>query len=655
MSDQANTSINIEGNALVMLGQLKAEFEAMRKQVTSLQTDVDKSFEKVVDSGRKVQQALSVQVLDVLGRTSDIMAQPFRSGADAVYEYDASLQELSSITDIVGPDLENLGGMARQMASEFGGTPQGHLDSYTKLLSALTPEIAKNETALDSFARTSAMLANTMNGDSVGAVRALETSMNQFGVNLDDPIAAAEAARTMMNDVAAAAKVGKVEVPGLADAITRSGSEAASAGVGFRSYVSALEVAGKFFGSSERLGTAMRGVLSTIGSGALPKDTLEQLKAAGVDMGIVTNQSLTLRQRLTELKKIEGDGGLMEKVFGAGETTAGRGLLQNLELLDRYESQIGEMPTALEDMNDRVMGGFRKQKELLDNFFSDIKLGFFSTFGASVPYLDLVGTGLMGIISVAPGIMALQQAMTMLSESTKLQAMWTGITTGLTTAWTTVTGALNAVMMANPAIAITAGIIALVGAVVWAWNTFDGFRGAVLGLWEAFKVVFSNIFDFFGRMFSPVLEAIALASEGKWKEAALAAGKAVFNVATMPIQALGAVASGDITKGSRTAFNSAYNAEQTTPDPSLPGGEKKKGTGAYVDTPMVPSPMVPKTTDGGNGSSSGGAGRIVTVHINNLVEKVENRIAGGNVDMSLIRDEVRKALIAAVRDFELSA
>ena len=70
-------------------------------------------------------------------------------------------------------------------------------------------------------------------------------------------------------------------------------------------------------------------------------------------------------------------------------------------------------------------------------------------------------------------------------------------------------GLLNAVMAANPIGLVITAIAALVGAVVWAYNKFDWFRGGVWGLWEAFKEVFVSIADVAKNVFGGLWDMIA--------------------------------------------------------------------------------------------------------------------------------------------------
>lgn len=55
---------------------------------------------------------------------------------------------------------------------------------------------------------------------------------------------------------------------------------------------------------------------------------------------------------------------------------------------------------------------------------------------------------------------------------------------------------LNAVMTANPLIFIATAVIALVAALVYLWNTNEGFREAILGAWESVKSGISAAIDY---------------------------------------------------------------------------------------------------------------------------------------------------------------
>jgi tape measure domain-containing protein len=62
--------------------------------------------------------------------------------------------------------------------------------------------------------------------------------------------------------------------------------------------------------------------------------------------------------------------------------------------------------------------------------------------------------------------------------------------------WSIAQGAVNLVMSLNPIGLLVAGIVALIAGVIYAWNTFSGFRGAVIGVFEWMQAFGSLIKDF---------------------------------------------------------------------------------------------------------------------------------------------------------------
>jgi tape measure domain-containing protein len=166
-----------------------------------------------------------------------------------------------------------------------------------------------------------------------------------------------------------------------------------------------------------------------------------------------------------------------------------------------------------------------------------------------------------------------------LTTSLWLQALANG---ALTASWRLLTAA----MMANPFGLIAVAIAAVVGAVIWMWNTFEGFRGAMTGVWEAVKQVFSNIIDFFKQHFSPIIEAISAVREGRWADATVALGKMAVHSVFMPAYAMKYAMDGGFTKGVADAYRKgdkagrkSFKEGETSADPSKAFNETA-GTGA---------------------------------------------------------------------------
>lgn len=70
---------------------------------------------------------------------------------------------------------------------------------------------------------------------------------------------------------------------------------------------------------------------------------------------------------------------------------------------------------------------------------------------------------------------------------------WTALTKG----YAAMQLFFNGIMMINPFILILAGLVALVAALVYAWNHSETFRNVVIGVWEAIKGAVSSVLGWF--------------------------------------------------------------------------------------------------------------------------------------------------------------
>lgn len=438
-------------------------------------THVDEKLGKLGDDSAKAfdKSNTSLKMLAVQAGSEAItnLGQPLLDGAKGAYAYDASLKELSAITGVVGNDLKQIGGNARESAVDFGGDAAESVRSYTLLLSKLTPEIAKSPEALDMMGNSVALLSETMHGDLVGATNAASSVMNQFGVDLTNPVEAAKTMDVMLNNITSSAKVGNQEVTQVAQAIDNVGAVAKNANVSFIETNAALQVLGKYGKEGAEGGIALRNVLATMGKKEfLPKEVREQLKGAGVDIDILSDKNRTLAERLTELKKLGGNDALLGAMFGAENTVAITGLLGSVELLKDYTTQITADQTALVDMAATMGTSYQESKDRIVSYFDDIKLSIYGATGEMLPFIDIGLQGIMGVVELAPGLMAIKGLYDMLKASTVIQtiAQWD----------------LNLAMEANPigavVLAITA-LVAIVSAIVIYYDEWGAAATFILG------------------------------------------------------------------------------------------------------------------------------------------------------------------------------
>lgn len=503
MSD-AKLDIDLGGKILADLDDLRASLDAISSHAKQTEDDLKNALGRIDNLQKQSTSALKIMAFDAVDRIANTLAEPLREGTQQVYDFDHSLRELSAITKVSGDGLDMIGESARSMSTDLGGSAAGHLQTFQVLLSKLTPELAKSPQALESMGVTTAHLARTMKGDVGGAVNALTSALNQFAVSMDDPNEAAKTARDMMNQMAAAAQVGAVEVPGVAAALDQSGASARAAGVSFIETNAAIQVLGKFGKEGAEGGVALRNVLNILAKqDFLPKEVLERLKSAGVNVKALADKSVPLADRLQHLKKVAGTN-LLSGMFGAENQQAAQALIENTDLLRQYTDEIEKAGPAGEEMSQTIGESYDMVKDRIVQNLNDIKLSVFSLTGDTLPYLDVIGGAFMSALTIAPGMLAMVELMKMVGLTSRLAALgttlWSFATTGLSVAqW-----GLNAAFYASP-IGWIIGAIALVTAgVVYAWNHFEGFRKFLYSLWESFKAVFSNL----GQLASGVLGGI---------------------------------------------------------------------------------------------------------------------------------------------------
>ena len=410
--------------------------------------------------------------------------------------FQSAMSDVKAITGATQPQLAAMGQSARAAALQFGGEAAGYLTSYKGILSELGPKIAEQPAALASMGRAVALLSKNMGGDAQGAMQALTTGLQQFGLGLNTPQQKAAEMTRQMNIMAAAANEGSAEVPQIAAALKVAGVAASGAGVGFIETNAAIQVLAGSTVKGAEAGTALRSVISKLGEGwFLPKDTQKELLSAGVNMALLGNKTLPLQTRLKELKKIQGDSALVSKLFGVENANAANILLRGTDELGRYAGKITGTQAAVAAAGDE-MNNFAGRLDRMKALYADLGI---QAFGMLEPYLPMIS----GFSKVAEGASRAAPFVSQLgggikkiafgSEEGKKGLLGLGasaLKAGAKFLWTTTVGigsfvlgmasaalaqlGLNVAMSANPIGAIVVGLLAVGGAVygiIKHWDT----------------------------------------------------------------------------------------------------------------------------------------------------------------------------------------
>ena len=420
------------------------------------------------------------------------ITQKFSEAAQVGADYEKSLLDVAAITGITGDDLDKLGGKARNLAKEFGGTATDNLATFQTILSRLGPQIGESDEALAKMGSYANTLAKTMGGDVVGATDALTTSMLQFKVNLDDPIATAGEMERMMNVMAAGAKEGAAEVPQIAQALVQAGGAAKLSNVSFEETNAALQALAQSGKYGAEAGVGLRNVLIKMNApSALSKEATNMLAAYGVNMQKVSDTTVPFAERLKELQKIGQNTDVLAAVFGAENIQAAQGLINTAQAQAELTEQISGTNVATEQAT-IVMSGWSEWMGRCKAWLDDLKIGSFSF----TKVLGVVGDSLGGVIStlgdmgsaysgLAPVVKALGGWLKQTVVAQKLMVVWTKVATAVQWLW-------NAALSANPIGIIIVAIGALVAGIIYLANKVSGWGEAWKHTWEGAKLLFQG-------------------------------------------------------------------------------------------------------------------------------------------------------------------
>lgn len=315
--------------------------------------------------------------------------------------------------------------------------------------------------------------------------------------------------------------------------------------------------------SAERAATLMENAFSVLGR----VDVRKKLSAAGVDVFDDTGKIRSIVDIFTDLQNVLGglndeqksslleQFGLVDKeaksafsvlmsdteklresmndvANSTGETTTALGYSRNAmqqatEVWNQFKNvglQVGEIMLPVISAGLTVAGG------VLDgvSVVMDTVIGFFSGWYALIQEGNPIIIGLTTTLGILTAAMALnyawtQKAVVIGGIKKVLDIAQTAVTGGLTAAqW-----ALNAAFAASPLGWVAVAIGAVIAAVTYCWQKFEGFRMGILGTWEVVKEFGRTLLDSIVKPFKQVLSGIggvcsAIVSmlKGNFKEAA---------------------------------------------------------------------------------------------------------------------------------------
>ncbi|MCQ2202395.1 MAG: phage tail tape measure protein [Bacteroidales bacterium] len=641
-TNQILFQINVNGNANEVVAQLTQNIKGLKVTTNS---SINNIIQKFGSLSLAINQSL--KVVEGVVKAMQSINEPAKA-------FDSSLKELSAITGVAGEGLEEIGDMAKDVSKRFGTDAAQGVESFKLLLSQLSPELAKTPEVMKKMSENVATLSKTMGGDTTAAAQVLTTAMNQYGVSMEDPIEAEREMARMMNVMAAAAKEGSAELPQIQEALKQSGMAAKSAGVSFEETNAAIQVLDKAGRKGAEGGVALRNVMSTLAQGRfLPKDVQEELRRAGINVNVLTDNSRSLKDRLEVLKPVLQDQALLSKLFGRENAASAMALIGNTQALEAYTKAVTGTNTATEQAA-TIMQSYEERHNRLQAQIEALKIKIFDISGGISMYVQTIGEMIIPLGQLYPVIQLLSASFKGLRAGIMLIGpAFKVMSAGAVSACRSI----GVAIMNIPVIGwIAALVAALVAAFAYFWNTSAKFRAVVKGSWAYVVSITKEAWGVLKKIFGALADMIKAAVKLDFKGVKEAA-KGFTNVFK------------DFGKQSAQAYNDAYNEEMAKSKKEEEAKQKKeKGkqsaqgssnvkvedeTGAVkVNTEGSGLPVTGGATQGGSGASSAGTGggsgvRTITTNIANLI--------GGDIVIHTTQlkesaAEIKRIIIEALQD-----
>ena len=410
------------------------------------------AFDAIDKSIRNIELTSLIQQVQMVGETLGKLASP-------AVDYEQSMADLSAITGSVGDELEDLKQTAREVGKASGLGASESANAFAILAGQIDVPIE----ALKVLQRETITLAQAGALPLEDAANAVAGTINQFGME------ASEASR-VVNVLAAGSRAGGAEVVDLSESFKVAGAAANAAGVSIEETAGALEVLAQNNTKGAEAGTAMRNMLVAMQT-RLGIDISQTGFAGGLRV---------IQEELDKLQSPVERTTYLAKAFGRENMVAAQFLLSNADAVEEMTTAVTGTNSAMEQAEIRNDTWAHKM-EVARAKIDDVLISMTSLSGSLLPMAGIIGEQVSKFSGLIPIISAASKMLQGFSIKTALA--------------TVAQKGLNAALTANPIGAVVAAIAALVAAVVYAYNHFEGFRNSVQSMWSKLRELWSMLYE----------------------------------------------------------------------------------------------------------------------------------------------------------------
>lgn len=460
--------LNLKDKCSEALKKIKTAFEEVKKETTNTTSQFGK-FTKLCDSMKMPNIAV---LAEALGKVGTALSGATEKGMS----FGQGMADLSSITGLVGKDLEQLEANARKFGKDSGLGAETAARAYTILASQIDVADIGME-GLNTLQEKSITLAQASGMSLDASAEALAGTVNQFGLGAD-------AAERVINVLAAGSKYGAAEINDLTQSFKVTGSAASAMGLSVEETAGALEILSKANLKGSEAGTALRNIILKLNT------------ELGIDLG-----ETSLGTALEALQPKLTDAAYLSKVFGMENIAAAQFLIQNASAVDEMTAKVTGTNTAQEQAAIRTQTTAQRMAELRA-WIDDTKISITNLLGGFTPYIAILSENAEVLTLVYKGgehvvkyMGMLNQAVVKATGSSIAHNVAVKASAAATKIWAGVQAALNAVLTANPIAIVVMAIAALAAGVYTCYQNFEGFRNVCDAVWGAVKNVASAVWD----------------------------------------------------------------------------------------------------------------------------------------------------------------
>ena len=434
------------------VNQLDDKLEEAGQEAQQTGEKGSQGFDAIDKSIRNIELTSLIQQVQMVGETFGQLAAP-------AVDFEQSIADLSAITGSVGDELEDLKQTARDVGKASGLGASESANAFAILAGQIDVPIE----SLKVLQRETITLAQAGALPLEDAANAVAGTINQFGME------ASEASR-VVNVLAAGSRAGGAEVVDLSESFKVAGAAANAAGISIEETAGTIEILAQNNTKGAEAGTAMRNMIVAMQT-RLGIDVSKTGFAGGLRI---------IQQELDQLQSPVERTTFLAKAFGRENMVAAQFLLSNADAVEEMTTAVTGTNSAMEQAEIRNDTWSHKM-EVSRAKIDDILISMTSLSGSLLPMAGIIGEQ----VSKFAGLIPIISAASKMLQGFSVKAVIATISQK----------GLNAALTANPIGAVVAAIAALVAAVVYAYNHFEGFRQSVQETWGKLQALWSMLYE----------------------------------------------------------------------------------------------------------------------------------------------------------------